>query len=85
MKGKTEQNRQEVIKEILCRYGSVDQLDVVCLTVRFHVGPEVIAEDIRRAEEALQQQAAAEQREALAQQERQAELARARQILRREV
>jgi hypothetical protein len=81
MKGKSEQ-RQAVIKEILSTYGSVDRLDVVCLTVRFHVGPEVIAEDIRRAEQALQQQALAQQREAQAQQERQIELMKARQILR---
>jgi hypothetical protein len=80
MKGKIE--RQEVIQQILRTYGAVDRLDVVCLTVRFHVGPEVIAEDIRRAEQALQQQAVAQQREALAREERQAELARARQILR---
>jgi hypothetical protein len=71
-----------VIKEILSTYGSVDRLDVVCLTVRFNVGPEVIAEDIRRAEQALQQQALAQQREAQAQQERQIELMKARQILR---
>jgi hypothetical protein len=83
MKGKSEQ-RQAAIQQILSSYGAIDDIDIVCLGVRFHVGPEVIAEDIRRAQKALQQQAAAQQREVQARAERQAELERARQILRRE-
>jgi hypothetical protein len=85
MKGKS---RQEVIKGILRTYGQGDLVDALCLGVRFHVEPEVISEDVRRAGEALQREASAQQREALAQQrataldrERAAELEVARRIL----
>jgi hypothetical protein len=81
MKGKTEQNRQEVIKEILCRYGSVDQLDITCFGVRFGVSPEVITEDVRNMSEALQREAQAQKRSAELAKARQAEMELARAIL----
>jgi hypothetical protein len=74
MKSKTEQNRQTTIKEILCTYGSVDRLDVICLGVRFHVGAEVIAEDVRSASEALKRGALVQERAAVLAHERAAEL-----------
>jgi hypothetical protein len=81
MKGKPEQQRQAVIKEILSTHGSVDRLDAICLGVRFHVGAEVIAEDVRRAGEVLKQEALGQQHAAREAQERTAELALARKIL----
>jgi len=83
MKGKAEQNRQAVIKEILCTYGSVDRVDAICLGVRFHVGPEVITEDVRRAREALKTEAAVQERAVALERERRAELTLAREILKR--
>jgi transposase-like protein len=81
MKNKSEQNRQEIIRQILRQYGSIDHIDVCCLARRFHVGSETIIEDIRCAEQTLKQQALAQQLEARAQEERQLELKVARQIL----
>jgi len=72
MKGKS---RQEVIQEILRTYGSVDRVDVICLGVRFHVGPEVITRDVANARETLKQEGVTR--------ERAAELALAREILKR--
>jgi hypothetical protein len=81
MKGKLEQNRQAVIKEILCTYGSIDRLDVICFGVRFHVGESVITEDIRSASEALKREALEQEHGTELAQERAAELELARQIL----
>ena len=84
MKGKPEENgRQAAIKEILPTYGSVDRLDTICLGVRFRVGPEVITEDVQRAGEALKREALVQQHGAELAQERAAELAVAREILKR--
>jgi DeoR/GlpR family transcriptional regulator of sugar metabolism len=84
MKNKSEQNRQEIIRQILARYGSIDHIDVCCLARRFHVRSETILKDVQCAEQALKQQALAQQREAQAQEERQLELKVARAILRGE-
>jgi hypothetical protein len=76
-------SRQEVIRDILRTYGTLDRVDVICLGVRFHVGAEVITEDVTSAKEALKQEAAVQQRGAREAQERAAELALAREILKR--
>jgi hypothetical protein len=76
-------NQQAVIEKILCSYGSVDRLDAICLGLRFHVGAEVITEDVRSASEALKREALAQERAAREAHERAAELALAREILKR--
>jgi hypothetical protein len=83
MKNKIAQTRQAVILEILGTYGSVDELDIRCLGVRFHVGPEVITEDVRAASEALERQRLEQKCAARLEQERAAELTLAREILKR--
>jgi hypothetical protein len=81
MKGKTEQNRQVIIKEIVRTYGGIDRLDCACLAVRFKCSPQVIIEDYARADEALKAEQQEQQRAAALEKERAAELAVARKIL----
>jgi hypothetical protein len=59
------------------------RVDIICLGVRFRVGPEVIAEDVTSAREALKREAAAQERVARETRERQSELELAREILKR--
>jgi hypothetical protein len=80
MKGK-QQQRREVIVQILRGYGSLDRVDTVCLASRFRVDVGTITEDVRCASEALKRETLAEQRAAREAQERVAELALARRIL----
>jgi hypothetical protein len=83
MRNKAAQERQETIQRILTVYGTIDTLDIRCLEVRFHVGPEVITEDVRMASEALERQRVAQERAVRLKQERAAELTLAREILKR--
>jgi hypothetical protein len=83
MKGKAGQDkRQAANKAILRTYGSVDRVDAICLGARFHVAPEVIAEDVRNVSEALRRELLVQERAAKEVCERQAELTLARKILR---
>lgn len=60
-----------------------NRLDAICFGVRFHVGTEVIAEEVQSAREGLKRETVAQEQAAQLASGRAAELALAREILKR--